>query len=531
MTIRNHAPMNSTAFRYFLLLTTTLCGALVMIVEVLGARVIGPYFGVSLFVWTALITVTLLALSIGYALGGWLADRRPAAEWLYGLIAVAGVLVMLVPTLKPGVILLTAPLGLRIGALLSATLLFAPALLLLGCVSPYVVRIAAQAWDQLGRTVGLLYALSTVGSMVGTALAGYWIIAYVGVANAYRICGALLILLSASYFMFFRGHKAALGGVAALLAVLVWPAPELPAATLADGTRARLIESRDSRYGSVKVVEYAGPSMATRELLIDGLIQGGIDQATGQSVYEYAYLLEALPLEVNPQIRNTLIVGLGAGILAKRLQQRGIEVEVVDIDPTVVALATKHFDLRLKNPVVIEDARYFFTQGQTAYDLIVMDAFTGDATPSHLLSREALAQVKVRLSAGGLLAINVIGSTSKESALLPAVIGTLQTQFAHLAMFPLLDPSNAKGTTGNFVILAGDRALDASLRTRINEVHPLAAPLVHAGMQRAHLVRRDAALPVLTDDFNPLDVLDVGLHEQVRKVILETTPASILLHG
>ena len=125
---------DSPVFRYFLMLTTTLCGGLVMVVEVLGARVIGPYFGVSLFVWTALITVTLLSLSAGYAIGGYWADCKPSPGWLYGIIAASGVLVILVPTLKPWVIQATVPMGLRAGALASAILLFAPALLLLGCV-------------------------------------------------------------------------------------------------------------------------------------------------------------------------------------------------------------------------------------------------------------------------------------------------------------------------------------------------------------------------------------------------------------
>jgi spermidine synthase len=160
-----------------------------------------------------------------------------------------------------------------------------------------------------------------------------------------------------------------------------------------------------------------------------------------------------------------------------------------------------------------------------------MDAFTGDATPSHLLSREALTRVHARLNEGGLVALNIMGSTRGDSAALPAVIGTLQTQFSHIALFPLTDPSASGASTGNFVILAGNRPLDDSLRIRLNDVHPLAAPLVHAGLQRAKLLRPDPSLPILTDDFNPLDVLDVKLHETVRRGILESTPANILLHG
>jgi predicted membrane-bound spermidine synthase len=522
---------DKSSFPYFLMLTTTLCGGLVMVVEVLGARVIGPYFGVSLYVWTALITVTLSALSAGYALGGHLSDRHPSPVWLYGLIITAGVLVILVPTLKPWAIQASVPLGLRGGALVSATLLFAPALLLLGCVSPYVVRIAARELASLGRTVGILYSLSTIGSMVGTALAGYVIIGFVGVSRAFHLCGALLVLIGLAYFVFYRRQYSAIAGAALLAGLLLIPRSDLPSVVLADGTRARLIESKDSFYGNVKVVEYAGPRIRTRELLIDGLVQGGIDQQTGQSIYEYAYLLESLPLEINPDARSALIVGLGAGVVVDRLQQRNLEVDVVDIDPTVVEMAEKHFTLRLKRPAIIDDARYFLAQGGKRYDIIIMDAFSGDSTPSHLLTREALEKVRERLAPDGILAINVIGDARATPLLAPAIVGTLQTQFSEIAAFPLFDLGDRQSRGGNLVLIAANRPVAKALHTRFGNVHALAQATLELGMRQGRLLQRQPDALVLTDDFNPLDVIDIDLHENIRKTILETTPAAILLHG
>lgn len=525
------ATPDKRGFHFFVMLTTVLCGGLVMVVEVLGSRVIGPYFGVSLFVWTALITVTLLSLSAGYALGGYLADRRPSPDWLYGLIMAAGVLVFLVPILKAPVIQATVPLGLRSGALLSATLLFGPALLLLGCVSPYVVRIAASEWAHLGRTVGVLYALSTVGSFVGTALAGFVIIAYVGVARAFYVCGGLLIVIGLSYLLLYRRRPSSALGLVFLLLLLLVPESSLPRAVMPDGTRVRLIDGRDGFYGSVKVVEYSGSSIQTREMMIDGLIQGGIDQRSRQSIYEYAYLLESLPFAVKPDIRSALIVGLGIGVVAERLQSRGVDVEVVDINPMVVQMAEQHFQLRLKRPVVIEDARYFLAQDDRKYDLIVMDAFTGDSTPSHLLSREALQRVRARLAPDGVLAINVIGSARQDSVLLPAVVSTLQTQFEHLAAFPLFDVADRRSMGGNVVLIAANRPVDPALQAAIADVHPLARDGVALGLRQAYRTEKTPGGLVLSDDFNPLDVLDVVLHESIRGRIIETTPASILLHG
>lgn len=522
---------NNRAFRYFLMLTTTLCGGLVMVVEVLGARVIGPFFGVSLFVWTALITVTLLSLSIGYALGGWLADRHPEPDWLFGIIALAGVFVMLVPLLKSTVILATVPIGLRAGALLSAIILFGPALLLLGCVSPYVVRIATRELVQLGRTVGLLYALSTVGSMLGTALAGYVIIAYIGVGRAFQLCGALLLLLGLAYFLLFRRRMASAAGLL-VLGLALWPASgPLPVATLADGTQARLVASQDSHYGNVKIVEYHGTHGAIREMLIDGVVQGGIDIRSGLSIYEYSYLLEALPLAVNPELRSALVVGLGAGVLPDRLQRRGIEVESIDIDPLVVAMAERHFGLRVTHPVVTEDARLYLAGEGRRFDLVVMDAFAGDVSPSHLLTREALARVRARLTDDGVVAINLLASKRAESELLPTVVRTLRTQFAEVAAFPLFNPADPAARGGNIVLLAGNRKLDAALRTHLTGVHPMADTLVQLALRQGRLVSVPEQGMTLSDDFNPLDVLDIEMHEHVRRSILETTPPAILLYG
>ncbi len=186
---------HSKGFIAYLIVTAALCGALVMVIEVLGSRVIGPFFGVSLFVWTSLITVTMVALAAGYAIGGHWSDRKSSPDWLYGIIMLSGVLVILTPALKGTILQLCLPMGLRWGSLTSAFLLFGPGLFLLGCVSPYVVKIAAREMHNIGRTVGSFYAISTVGSVVGTMLTGFVLIAYLGINQIFLLTGSLLILL------------------------------------------------------------------------------------------------------------------------------------------------------------------------------------------------------------------------------------------------------------------------------------------------------------------------------------------------
>ena len=512
-------------FNFFLLVTAVISGALVMAIEVLGARAVAPFFGVSLFVWTALIAVTLLALAAGYLVGGMLADRKDSPSLLFGLIGVAGILVLMIPLIKIAVFQAALPLGLRWGTLISAIILFGPPLFLLGCVSPFVVCLVAKEWSRLGRTVGLLYALSTAGSFFGTLITGYYVVAAWGVSRAFQVTGMLLLVLAAIYFAVFRGRLAVLLiPVLALTAGMVLP--KHSSAVLADGTKVQLIDSRDGFYGRVQVVEYQGAGGHTREMIIDGLVQGGIDVATGQSIYEYGYLLEHLSIATNPQGRRALVIGLGPAIVPRLFAARGIETEIVDIDPAVVLAAHTYFHLPATQLVHLADARYFLGTSTASYDYIVLDVFNGDTTPGHLLSREALELVRARLAPGGVLALNMVGSLGQDRRMTASVMRTLKTVFPWVQVFPLFAP----GSSGNMEVIAGTgKPLEAVPPFNDAEVHPFA----RVGLQDA-LARRftwtdvDEGI-VLTDDYNPIDVLDLPMKEAVRRGILQSTPHALLL--
>lgn len=196
---------NGRGLLLFLAVTSLLCGMAVMIIEVLGSRVIGPFFGASLYVWTSLITVTLVALACGYWSGGILSDRcgRPC-DRLYVIIALAGCATLLIPVLKSPAIKLAIPMGLRVGSLVSSGLLFGPALLLLGMVSPFIIRVAALELASIGRTVGIFSSISTVGSFIGTVSTGFILIAYFPIDTIFIVVGGVLLAVSAGYFLAYR---------------------------------------------------------------------------------------------------------------------------------------------------------------------------------------------------------------------------------------------------------------------------------------------------------------------------------------
>ena len=522
------APAGSRAFLPYLIFTAILCGALVMVIEILGSRVIGPFFGASLFVWTSLITVTLIALAAGYAVGGIASDRWASPAALYSIILVAGVLVVFIPLLKAAVLKSALSWGLRGGALVSSFLLFGPSLLLLGCVSPYLVKIAAVEIRNIGRTVGVFYALSTVGSFLGTVLTGFFLIAYLPVSFIFTLIGALLIGLAAGYFLFFRRKVHAL--MILILPFLLAPPGGQSTRLLADGTRVTRVVDRDTYYGNLKVVDYSFGDKHHRDLLIDGLLQGGADMNSMQSLYDYSYFLEFLPYGMRPDGRSCLVIGLGAGLVPVWYENRGIRTDVVDIDPDIVSLAREYFGFKVSGSVYVEDARYFLNRTENRYDYVVLDVFNGDTTPGHLLSREALQVLRERMTARAVLAINLIGSLKNDVFMTASVVKTLQQVFADVQIFPNYDVEREEGG-GNITIIASPAELPAMDARRIVglPVHPLAQAGVEQFLGRRYQIPDGTPAIVLTDDYNPIDFFDVRLKEWVRSMILKTSDEDMLI--
>lgn len=252
--------------------------------------------------------------------------------------------------------------------------------------------------------------------------------------------------------------------------------------------------------------------------------------ATGLSIYEYAYPMQFLPRALYPEGRRSLVIGLGAGFIPRWYAAQGIATEVVDIDPAVLSLARKHFGFPAAIPVHIEDARHFLAQSRASYDYIVLDVFNGDTTPGHLLSVEAMRLLAERLNQPGVLAINLVGSLQRENFMTASVIRTLQTVFDQVDIYPVI-AQNALEKSGNLVVVAyrgAQRTPDAALYAR-EPVHPMARDLVgHALVNRFSFPPGTPAI-ILTDDFNPIDLRDLWMKEDVRRNILETTDPDILL--
>lgn len=505
------------AFIFYMIITALITGAAVMLIEVLGSRLIGPVFGVSLFVWTSLIAVTLIALAAGYMCGGWMSDRKPSPDYMYAAVLIAGVLTVMVPAFKAPVLRWCVSMGLRTGSFVGASVLLGPPLFMLGMVSPYLIRLASHGMRGIGVTVGMFYSISTLGSFAGTLMTGFYLMAHYGVRAIFIAAGAGLILTAVLYFAVFRR----LWIMVAFLSVmfLIPDDSALKTVSLANGASYGVEYQRDTFYGALKVIGYKSPAVSFRGLLLDGQFQGGMDVMDRRSVVAYSYLLEIIPYEMNPSGRRCLVLGLGAGLVPLWYESHGVTVDVVEINPAVVGIAKEHFGFNVSGGVYHEDARYYLSRNDKPYDFVVLDVFNGDTMPSHLLSREALALIKKNTSQHGVLAVNFLGEFGGDSAITGSLTAMLKGLYNHVEAYPL---SAGEGEAGNIVLIATDGYADALDMEKLIEydVHPIAEEQVWNAIGKRTVISDAGEFTALTDDFNPADYIDIRAREHLRENII-----------
>ncbi len=222
------------------------------------------------------------------------------------------------------------------------------------------------------------------------------------------------------------------------------------------------------------------------------------------------------------------MIGLGAGVVPGWYRAQGIETDVVDIDPEVARIAREYFGYTGRANVL--DARAFLIDARERYDYLILDVFNGDTTPGHLLSLEAMRLIHERLAPGGVLAMNLIGNLGARGAMTMAVIDTLRAVFANVAVYPVSLPDSVEGSS-NLALIAYDgpaRSVDSGALERF-PVHPMAATAVRHALTHPLDLPASSTRLILSDDFNPIDIRDLWLKEQLRRTILATTHPDILL--
>ncbi len=502
-----------------LYLTVFLTGASVMVIELLGTRMIAPFYGASLYVWSSLISVTMIALAVGYFVGGHWADRAKRTG-LSLIIVLAAIFTLLIPWLTRFVLLATDPLGLRAGAFVSALVLFSPSLTMLGMVGPFAIKLSTSRLDGIGAGAGSIYAVSTVGSVVGTLVLGFFLFPLIGSRQILVGLGVFLLMLSVVVAIYEQRRLNVTVAIlpCALLAIVgLCLLPKVVGAGHAytGGNSFQVLSERESLYGWVRVIEE--PARDLRFLTSDASMIGAASISDGRSRLGYQKIVGLIPA-LAPKMSRALIIGLGAGHMAKTLEdQYGMITDTLEIDPAVADAASKYFGFKPTGQAIVGDARYEIGHLKGPYDLIIHDCFTGGSEPTHLLTVETLKQLRGLLSSNGILALNFVGFASDKSAALSSVSRTIDQVFSNQAVF-MAEPGD---DYNDFIFLAAQQAINLTAKSLLpDQIDWLKNRIFNVNKTQGF---------VLTDNLNPLEHLQTEKSEHYRHVLIGWFGADLLV--
>jgi spermidine synthase len=476
-------------------------GVASMGLEILAGRMIAPQFGSSIYTWGSIIGVFLAALSYGYHRGGKQAAERAtngrmARVFLLTAAYVAGLIFL-------GDLLLRAstgfPLPSRFASLPAITLLFGPPTYLLGYVSPYAAELSAK--EGLGEASGHVYALGTIGSIVGAFATTFVLVPWLDIEYIAFVFGALSLLTALVLVLpEFERDDAVAGGFVALLLVAA-----VGSGVAGYSVEGRVVYETQTPYQELQVVD----SGDTRTLYLDGQRHSAMDLSDpNRHVFDYTRYFH-LPLLLTDDVDRVLFVGGGGFTGPKRFaNDYDVTVDVAEIDPEVIDAAKRYFDVEESERLNIYNrgGRQFLRETNRTYDLIVLDAYRKDKVPFELTTEEFMRLASSRLDDDGVLFANVISAPSgPASEFYRAEYKTIERVFPRVYSFP----TAGGGVVQNIEVVAtkdDSEVTEAELLAR-NDRRDIGIDLT----EEIRNYRRSAPptddVPVLRDDRAPVDRL------------------------
>ncbi len=476
-------------------------------IELAASRLLAPFFGTSQLVWMNLIGLILLYLSAGYWLGGRWADRSPHVRTLLLILTGAAVSVASIPLLATPILtnvqtwLRGANSAWLIGSFLGVLILFALPMTLLGCVSPFAVRLATSDVRESGRVAGRLFALSTIGSFLGTFLPVLVLIPTLGTRATFFTFSAALFAVTLPGFWLVHRRLLVVVPLAGLLAVawLWWTMQTVPIKP-----HANLLYETESTYQYIRVLED-----------VDGLRSLELNEGIGthsiyhpqrlftQRLWDYFVALPAFAMNPKPldEPRTWGLIGLAGGTAARLITATyGPDpITGVELDPKVVDVARTYFALNMPNlDVVVLDGRAWLAQTPKAFDILIVDAYRQPYIPFELTTVEFFTLARAHLSSDGVLAVNV--AHGEDERLVDALVATMQT------VFPTVYRMSVPRTYNTFLIATmqpttpDQVAANSGMFARVLPEHLI------RWMQTARLAPHTDAM-VLTDDHAPVEYM------------------------
>ncbi len=496
----------------YLYLTVFSSGMTVLAIELSASRLLGSVFGTSNLVWANIIGLMLVYLTIGYFIGGRWADRSPDHKTLYEIICWGAFLSGIVPLVARPVLYTAARAvyeinaGVAIGSFLGVLLLFSVPVTLLGCVSPFTIRLAMTDMSKAGQVSGFIYALSTLGSIIGTFAPTLFLIPEAGVTWTFLIFSGWL--LAVGLFGLFRSDKRAARNrlwmplVLVILSAVILNLPQRP---IPEGYR--LLFEKESAYNYIQIVE---DENRYRYLWLN---EGqGIHTQYHPDILYYGrtwdYFLAApyFNPDFQPEeVESLVIIGLAGGTIARQYTAvyGQIPIDGIEIDGDIVTASRKYLEMDMPNlNVIVEDGRYAFNRLEGPYTVVGIDAYRVPYVPWQLTTVEFFEEIQERLADNGVVVINV-GRTADDRRLERAMANTL------LQVFPSVHRIEVPDSLNTILVATQQPTTAANLIDNFEQLDRNAHPLLWLVLNDAvaNLKATETSDVIFTDDRAPVETI------------------------
>jgi len=460
--------------KYKIYLTVFISGFVLMVFEIVGSRVLAPYLGSSSVVWTSIIGVILGFMSLGYWIGGKLADKYPTLNWLASVLVLAAISILVINLGKDFILYIVTKLSISLIAksLLSSVILFSIPSFLLAFITPFAIRINMGGVKNSGETAGTIYAISTIGSILGTFFSGFIFIAFFGTNQILWMLSIVLFLLAANLaFSVLKKH---------LFWILI-----LLFGNIYFSVKSQKYIDIDTDYSRIFITENKHNERDAKFISIDGYINSGMYiNNPNELIYKYTEFYDLIGF-FSKNWKNAVMFG-GAGYsYPKHFQNKfpNKQLDIVEIDPSLTAIAKAYFQFEPKQSTQIfhQDARYFLSNTTNKYDAVLYDVLTSNLTvPFHLTTLETFESISNIMSKEGVLIMNLLGNLNGVgSKFIQSEIKTLKQIFPQVYVFNAMG-KDYKGITNNIIVaMKSNKSVkfpssgyfyDKFLKTKINSI-------------------------------------------------------------
>ena len=432
-----------------------LSGAIGMGLELIAARVLSPYVGSSNVVWTSIIGIILVSMSIGYWIGGKKADKDANIDELSNILLLAAIFTGLIPLLETVIVKILAELipNLIVAAILCAIIVFSIPSFILAMISPFAVKVKSKEDNEIGSLSGKISSLSTIGSIVGTFLMGFVLIPNIGVTNINIGVTILLVLMS-----FIAREKIDKKFIyTSILSICIILILVILGKWLFKLSNPDIVLDTDSQYSRIWVKQIQTQKANYKTLQVDTGLESYINQETGEMGARYLRYYDLFEY-FNKDAKNTLLIGGAAYTYPIHYLQKyeDKKIDVVEIDDKMTQIAVEQFGVNINDSrlqVFNQDGRSYLNYSKNKYDTILIDAFKGLNAPFELTTYEALVHAKNMLNENGMVLTNIIASIEgEESDFIEYEYATYKAVFDDVKIFMV---SNRDRTDRQNLILMG----------------------------------------------------------------------------